>query len=148
MSGLLFQNNDGACASAKAVLALIQSGMSGLENSWCKNKGGYLAEPKVARWENCREQGYVVYMRSDNWEKQINIAFFEHRNSDDICAVVWEGFYLNSPTINDIPESHQYNKGKWNVDKSVSYDEIVKMASYIVEELTKFWDKEVNNDKK
>ena len=67
----------------------------------------------VARWENCREQGYVISLRLPTYSKQLNIAFFEHRNTDSICAIVWEQRTLNSPTI-ETAEFGDVYKTKWD----------------------------------
>lgn len=134
----LFQNPDGANYQARAVLAYLTK-YSGIEESWSNEHKSYLAEPRVDRWHNCREQGYVITLKSETYSRQINIAFFEHRNSDEICAVEWEGRYLNPPTINDIPESHPYRNSKYAVTHRVSVGEAEAMADWIFQRLTDFW---------
>jgi len=137
MTARLFQNPDGASASARAVLAYL-SGYERIEKSWCRDVNMSLAEPSVARWENCREQGYVVYMRDYTYTKQINIAFFGHRNSTNLCCVVFEGNTINSPTINDVHVTHPYwIKGE--ADYTVEYEGAEEMASFIFQKLKKFW---------
>ncbi len=74
---------DGADYQARAVLAFLQSNDNLIEDSWNTERGKYEANINIGRWENCREQGYVLSMMSQN-RRQINIAFFEHRNSDSI----------------------------------------------------------------
>lgn len=139
MSRQLFVNPDGACASAQAVLAYLQH--MNIEESWSSERRTYLAQPKVARWENGREQGYVVSMTDSEFLKktQINIAFYEHRNSDNIVAIVWEQVTLNSPTIDTINTNGTVFKDKWDVTKSFDYDLAWSMASWIREQLTDFW---------
>jgi len=51
--------DDGANYQAKAVLAYLQK-YEGIEDSWDEAFYRYRAQPLVARWENCREQGYIV----------------------------------------------------------------------------------------
>ena len=80
---------DGACYQARAVLMFLQAECGEIEESYDREKEYYKAIVSVARWENCREQGYVVSLRSEDRSKQLNIAFFEHRNSDAICAIKW-----------------------------------------------------------
>jgi hypothetical protein len=128
----LFQNDiDGVNAQARAVLAYL-SEHSGIESSWDDKLNRYNAYPVVFRWHNCREQGYVVAMRSHS--RQINIAFFEHRNSDQICAIEWEQLTLsgNPPHIDNMPKSgdisHQVDHGKPS-----------EMADWVFERLTAFW---------
>ena len=134
---LFTYQEDGANRQARAVLAYLQ-GNSGIEKSWDGDKGKYMAEPQVARWENCREQGYVVYMRSKHYGKQINIAFFEHRNSDGICAVKWEQVTLNSPTI-DTAEFGNIYKDKYDTSFDVGYGKVVEMSDWIYEQLEEWW---------
>lgn len=130
--------NDGANHQAKAVLAFLQS-HSGIENSWDDKQHRYLAEPDVARWENCREQGYVVSMRNKAGN-QLNIAFFEHRNSDDICAVEWEQNTLNPPNI-DTARFYFIYKNKYDVSCSFDYGQVMEMANWIYSRLETYWEK-------
>ena len=134
----LFQNHDGASAAAQAVLAYLSS-HDGIEESWDTVKGRYKACPTVARWHNCREQGYVVSMQSGDYSKQINIAFFEHRNYDNICAIKWEQITINPPTIETMNTKGTVYKDKYDVSKEFSYDECTLMAEWIYKELTHFW---------
>lgn len=135
----LFINTDGANAQAQAVLAYLRQG-DGIENSWSDEEKEYIAQPKVSRWENCREQGYVVSMRSKGYDKQINIAFFEHRNSDEICAVEWEQVTINAPTI-DTAKFGDIYKDKYDVSKGFGYGEASRMADWIEKQLSSFWNK-------
>ncbi len=90
MQKLLRYLNDGAGHQARAVLAHIQGRMQ-----------AHNRDINVARWENCREQGYVLSIFNNEGlsRKQLNIAFYESRNSDTIVAVAWEQCTLNSPNI-------------------------------------------------
>lgn len=126
--------DDGACHQARATLAYLQA-------ICFKNKN---TKAHVARWENCREQGYVVslYLFGVGEGKQLNIAFFEHRNSDSICAVKWEQRSINSLTI-DTAEFVGVYKDKWDVSHEVPYGEAYKMADWIAGELLDF---EINNE--
>lgn len=137
MTELSKYQDDGANYQAQAVLAFLRRGAD-IESSYNQEKSRYEAEPKVARWENCREQGYVISLRSKNYQRQLNIIFFEHRNSDSICAVKWEQTTLNSPTI-DTAEFGDVYKDKYDTSFSVGYGEILKMANWIREELENFW---------
>lgn len=108
-----------------------------VEESWHDVKGCYSAAPKIARWENCREQGYVVSMENDSGE-QINIAFFEHRNSDSICAVEWKQNTLNAPTI-DTAKFGEIYKSKEDVSHTVPPGCVSEMAEWIEDRLTAHW---------
>lgn len=120
MSSLLCDYmQDGACKQARATLMLLQAGEC------------YGAT--VARWENCREQGYVVSCLNDRHE-QLNIAFFEHRNSDDICAVAWSQLTMNAPTIDTAIFGDVY-KTKWDVSHSVGFGQFREMADWIKDQI-------------
>lgn len=120
---------DGANHQARAVLMYLQGIVTRNE----KNN----PSPEVSRWENCREQGYIVSLRSIDYKKQLNIIFFEHRNSDEICAVKWEQTSLNSLNI-DTAEFGDIYKDKYDVSYTVSYGEIKDMAEWISEQLDQF----------
>ena len=140
MSANLYQaSNDGASDQAQAVLAFLRS--KHIEASWNKECSCYDAEPKVSRWENCREQGYVDWFRPNSSLEQINIAFFEHRNSDSICAIKWAQTTLNAPTIDTMDTKGTVYKDKWDTSFSVNYGEVTKMADWIQEQLEEHWSK-------
>ena len=135
----LFQYmQDGAGAQSRAVLAHIQR-RGELENSWSDLTKTYQASPEVGRWMNCREQGYVIYMRSKHYDRQLNIAFFEHRNSDSICAVKWEQNTMDAPVL-ELSNFGDVYKDKWDVSYSVAYSEYSKMGDWIINELEEFWE--------
>lgn len=136
--GNLFINPDGADAQSQATLAYLRQ-RSGIEASWNNSRGCYEAEPEINRWHNCREQGYVVSLRSQDYSRTLNVAFFKHRNSDEICAVEFEFRGLNPPTINDIPKGHPYRDSKYAVSHKVDHDQPAQMAEWIYERLTDFW---------
>lgn len=130
---------DGACDLSKAALAYLQWQIGdGIEESWSNEFSRYLAEPRIARWENCREQGYVIVLRSYHYKKQLNIIFFEHRNSDNICAVEWEQLTINTPTIETAEFGNIY-KDKYDVSHRVSYNQAYEMAEWIYNRLVDFW---------
>lgn len=136
----LFQNPDGANSQARATLAYLQ-GYIGIDSSYSTERHAFLAEPLVFRWHNCREQGYVVSMRSRMSRRQINIAWYEHRNSDSICAVQWEQHTVhgNPPTLGEMLDANVM-KDKYDVSHSVNYGCSQQMAAWIFERLTAFWD--------
>ena len=138
MTKVLNHNDDGANRQSQAVLAIFQYLLGdGIEDSWDGEE--YEAKIDVARWENCREQGYILTMRSKNRAKQFNAIFFEHRNSDGICAVKWtQRPTLNTPTINTADFGDIY-KDKWDTSKCVPYGQVLEMAEWLINEFTKFW---------
>jgi len=124
---------DGAGNQAKAVLAFLQG--RNIENSWSDNFNEYSAKVNIARWENGREQGYVIWLQNKMATKQMNIAFFEHRIGDTIVAWAWvKDTYGSSPTIKDYPED-DCDLGSINLN----YGEASKMADQIWEQATIFW---------
>ena len=138
MTNLKEYLQDGANYQARAVLMFLQSFAGDIESSWNKETKKYETEVKVARWENCREQGYVVSLRSKDYGKQLNIAFFEHRNSDSIHAVKWEQNTLNSPTI-DTAKFGDIYKDKYDTSFDVSYHKAPEMAQWIADQLEEFY---------
>lgn len=140
MTTPLFQNPDGASPQAQAVLAYIRQFSDGFGN-WQKEFGRYEADPRVSRWENCREQGYVVWMRGEpSSGRQINIAFFEHRNSDNICAIEWEQSTINAPSLDTADFGGKVYKDKWDVSHTVKVGQASDMAEWIVDRLAAFWE--------
>lgn len=132
--------NDGANYQAQAVLAALKGKIGdGIESSWNKEFSKYDAEVTVSRWENGREQGYVSTLRSKNFSRQLNIAWFEHRNSDPICAIRWEQVTMNSPTIDTAKFGDVY-KDKWDTSHAVSYGKFSEMAEWISDQFENFWD--------
>lgn len=122
--------NDGANWQAQAVAAYV--------SYHCNITTDYKAkvyEPEIARWYNCREQGYIISQLVNY--KQINIVFFEHRNSDSICAVIWEQKNINPLTIDNAEFGNVY-KHKYDVSYSAKYGMIVKMGEWICDQLNLF----------
>ena len=68
-------------------------------------------------YSNCREMGFVIQLHRPKADP-LNLAFFEHRNSDNLCALRWEGHtpINGGVTPNDIPEG--VYPDKWAVAKS------------------------------
>lgn len=131
--------NDGINPQAQAVLALLRNFQ--IESSWVADRKEYAAEINVNPWYNGRETGYVFSVRHPKTFDNLNIAVYEHRNTDQICAVKWE----QPPTLNPIctVEHAKFPTGvfvdKWNVDKSVTHGQILEMVTWIQTELTSYW---------
>lgn len=73
--------------------------------------------------------------------KQLNIAFFEHRNSDDICAVKWEQVSINGINMDNAQFGEAY-KTKYDVSHSVGHGECRAMADWITKQFEAFYKKE------
>ena len=129
---------DGANHQARAVLMFVQAYLN-IEGSWDKKLNEYAANVEVSRWYNGREQGYILSIRSKDYNRQLNIAFFEHRNSDNICAVRWEQLSMNPISSYEQAEFGDAYQDKYDVSKSVGYGEIAEMSTYIQDEFNEFW---------
>lgn len=136
MTNLKNYLEDGANYQAQAVLAFVKR-EGQINDSWNDELREYEANPQVARWENGREQGYIISLLNKQ-HKQLNIAFFEHRNSDSIHALKWEQWSMNSLTFDTADFGGVY-KHKYDTSFSVSYGEITEMADWIVEQLNQHW---------
>lgn len=117
---------DGADYQSRAVLMLIQGLLGGYEFGYKK--------PTVARWSNCREQGYVISTNTFKG-KDMHIAFFQHRNSDSIHAVRWEEPYIENPPTIDTANFGEVYKDKFDTSFQVKPHEIAKMSEWIVEQI-------------
>jgi hypothetical protein len=138
-ANVLNYHDDGANRQAQAALAMFQYLMGdGIEESWDDHCRSYMADVRVARWENCREQGYVLMLNTKDGRRQLNIAFFEHRNSDNICAVKWEQWTMNSPTIDTANFGEDYTN-KFDTTFDVPYCEVMQMAKWMKNEFVTFW---------
>lgn len=139
MTNVLNYNHDGANRQTQAALAMFQYLLSdGIEESWNETYRQYDAKIRIARWENCREQGYVLSLDSKNFRRQLNIAFFEHRNVDGLCAIKWEQKTLNSPNIDTALFGEAY-QDKYDTTYDVNFGEVLKMAKWLHEEFVEFW---------
>ena len=131
--------SDGANCNVQSVLCLLKHKIgNGIEESWNDEYKTYEADIQVARWENYREQGYIVYLTNKNNE-QLNIAFFEHRNSDNLCAVKWIQNSINSLTIENADFKNKVYRDKWDVSVSFNYNQAYELAEWLFNELTKHW---------
>lgn len=136
---LLSNNVNRPHAQARAVLAYL-SAFDGVEASWSNELKRYEARVDCAEWHNGRERGYVLSMRAPQYTgTQLNIAFFEHRNSDSICALKWVQQTLNPPTI----DTADFGGTVYNDKYDVSHEEPVgcagAMADWIFDQLEQHW---------
>lgn len=132
----LFSNPDGADGQSQAVLAYLRY-IGDIDESWDATLQRYTAKTIVYRWYNGREQGYVATMQN-KLRRQINIVWFEHRNSDNIHAVKWlSDPSTKPPRLADIPEGVYVDKfdTSWHVPPGDAYG----MAKRIHAELVSHW---------
>ncbi len=84
-------------------------------------------------WYNGRECGVCVSLWIHG--KNHHIAWFEHRNSDNLCALAWESpCDINPPTAHDCEIAYN-GKDKWHADFSCNCGEIWAMAEWVHEKL-------------
>lgn len=131
---------DGANWQAQCVLAYLRSmGKSEVEYlTWNKEKHRAEGELQVGRCENCREQGYVFTL-TYGAKQLVHFWVYEHRNSDELCVFEFEDFFINTPTINNIPM-----KDKYDVTMSFSCGNIVSCGEWIVKRIKEYINKEKN----
>lgn len=133
--GLFSQNTEGPHSQACAVRAYLD-GYDGVEASWDAAHWSY-QRVDIAEWHNGREHGFVLMFRNKKHE-QLNIAFFENRNSDEICALEWVQNTLNPPTIDTAKFGNIY-KDKYDVSHRVEVGQASAMAEWIMDRLTSHW---------
>lgn len=92
---------------------------------------------ETSRFLNCREQGFVLSVRSGR-NDPLNLAFFTHRNSDTLCALRWEsrGHISGGFRPDDIPEN--VFPDKWTHAKTWEHMDINGPISWIEEQITEF----------
>lgn len=128
--------NFGINHQAMAVMQYMRM-FSGIESSWSKENKAYMADVEVAPWYNGRERGVVFSLKDRSYRRQLNIAVFEHRNSDQICAVMFEAYTFNPPTLADVPAGVYESKG--DVSKSFGFGRAADMAQWVYDQLEAFW---------
>lgn len=117
--------NDDANWQAQCVLAYLREHLNDFEH-----------ELEVTRYDNCREQGYIFYMRIfDNGMHQMNVAVYEHRNTDALCIVSNEKSTLNAPLSQDIWEAM---KDKWDTTADFDCGNIINCGDTIIDIFQEF----------
>lgn len=125
--------DDGANWKAQAILAIIRGRLYDvIDSTFDKDYyDKYHANVNVGRYENCREQGYVFTLSYDG--KQIkHYAVYEHSNSDQICILCQTGVSMNTPNADFM---FGPNRGKYDVDKSFSYNQVMEAADWIINDM-------------
>jgi hypothetical protein len=126
--------DDGANWQAQAVLAYLRSMYSWVVNGTYNDELRFNeAEFMVGRYENCREQGYVLSLRYIG--EQRNYAVYEHRNSDSLIVLVFDGITINTPYGEEVWGNM---KDKYDYTKAFSCGQIVECGDYIIEDAQKF----------
>jgi hypothetical protein len=120
---ILHYFNDGASAQSKATLAFLQDELS-------NDQLDKLSQIDFGRWQNCREQGYVVSVSIN--DNQLNIAFFESRNSDSI--VVWKWYQVERLNLVNLNTAILDDKE----DHWLPFGQCHEMAEWIHEQINNF----------
>lgn len=130
--------HDGANWQAQCVLAYVRNTKNNAINeTWNEKYHKYDATVEVGLYENCREQGYIFSIRYKL--EQRNYAVYEHRNSDQLCVVVFDAITIDTP-----PKELVWNAmgdNKWNFTKAFGCGEIIGCGDYILEDMKFFIDK-------
>lgn len=136
----LTQNPDGASTQSQIVLAILRDRIGdGIDESWDAEAREYGANPQVSRWENVKEQGYIIRMPHHVARKQINVIFFENRGSDDVDVVMFEtAISLHTFHVHTLPEDLPFTHSG-EVTRRFSSGQWKQTADYIYEALTAFW---------
>lgn len=112
--------NDGANWQAQCVLAYLRAHLERKENI------------NVVRYDNCREQGYIFFKQEEN--RQMNVAVYEHRNSDSICIVAFESL-TKEPQNSDVWD---FMTDKWDTTADFDYGHIVDCGKTIIDIFDEF----------
>lgn len=133
--------NDGACWQAQAVLAYVKGNIYYLtENKYYKTS----LQVKVGRYEDCREQGYVITITfcekkdGNPVNLQRNYAVYQHRNTDSICVLISNTWTINTPGIDDMWKDKGENPKSSQYDKGFNWDDISGCGNYIIKDIEDF----------
>lgn len=129
--------DDGANWQAQAVLAYLRYHLDAksIVSSLTDTKDWKRCDfplVEVGRFENFREQGYVLMVTFKG--KRRNYAFFEHRNSDELVVFISNKVTLNTPSIEDI----YGERGKYDYDMCFDGGQIVECGENIIENIKSF----------
>ena len=130
--------NDGANYQAQAVLVWLRGHLFRISDL-CYSRKIEGCDVSCVRYDNCREQGYIVSLWVVGLDKSIHYAFYEHRNSDSICIVRFEkpvdpdeGF--ENPIAKDVWDNMD---DKWDYDMSFGYGNIIEASDWIIDDMYK-----------
>lgn len=136
---------DGACWQSQAVLAYVRGNIYHLtDDKYYKTS----LRIQVGRYENCREQGYVIsiyfYGKKDGDQEQPSKAFqrnyavYQHRNSDSICVLISNTWTINTPGIDAMWKDKGENPSSFDYDKGFDWDDISGCGNYIIKDIEDF----------
>jgi hypothetical protein len=135
---------------ARAVLAYLDR----REPTFATYKNGlYDVSFETRPWYNGRERGVVISMWSPFSEAiekfgALHVAFFEHRNGDAICTLVWETelTYWNGPVADQKTLDLAYGEG--DVAARFSAGAVGEAAEWIHVQFEDFYEQKVTTSRK
>ena len=134
--------HDGANWQAQSVLAYLRvTKDNAIDKTWNLAFRKYDASVEVGRYENCREQGYIFSVQYKG--EQRNYCVYEHRNSDELCVVVFDGVTINTPTNDMVFKA--MGDSKWNYAKAFPCGQIMECGDYILDDMRKWIDGLIEN---
>lgn len=104
---------------------------------------GQIFYTTTAPWYNGRERGIVLQVKNPiNYREALCIAFFEHRNSDSICALKWIGQPdINPPCLLSDGKLAYPTDNKWNdIAHTEGCGRAYEMADWIWSEVENYCD--------
>ena len=125
--------SDGANWQAVGVMAYLRSRTEYAMNT--ATHANVFSQLTIGRYENCREQGYIVSCKVNGGQR--NWCFYEHRNTDRLCVVVFDCFSIDTPSKEKVWE---VMKDKYDVTKDFECGEILECGQYILEDIKEFVD--------
>lgn len=117
------QFNGGVSVQTLAVLALLPE-----PSEWACNYPEFVLSVTQRAYYNGREKGICLFFHEALSSDGLNVVFFEHRNTDDICFLIWEeDNYRPAISYQDVPST------LWDVSARFNYLEIGSAVSEIKE---------------
>lgn len=134
--------HDGANWQSQCVLAYLRvTKNNAIDKTWNLAFRKYDASVEVGRYENCREQGYIFSVQYKNGQR--NYCVYEHRNSDELCVVVFDAVTINTPTSEMV--CNAMRDSKWNYTKAFPCGQIMECGDYILGDMKKWIDGLIEN---
>lgn len=126
---------DGANWQAVGVMAYLRShALEDVLNDYLKKWRDKLGDwyITIGRYENCREQGYIVSFNNVLLGEQFNYCFYEHRNTDYLCVVRFKGVSINTPTLDKVLE---VMRDKYDYTTSFMCGNIMECGEWIINDV-------------
>ena len=124
--------HDGANWQAQCVLAYLRATKNIVtDKTWNRKNKCYDSEICVGRYENTREQGYIFSIKY--MCNQRNYCVYEHRNSDELCVVVFDALTFNTPKAEAVFNAMDGNK--YNYTKAFPCGKIIDCGVYILNDM-------------